>query len=32
MEIKPGMFVSRGTTDEWEADPDLPGSTMHEDK
>jgi uncharacterized cupin superfamily protein len=30
MEIKPGMFVSRETTDEWEADPEVPGSTMHE--
>jgi uncharacterized cupin superfamily protein len=30
MEIKPGMFVSRGTTDDWEADPEVPGSTMHE--
>ena len=30
MEIKPGMFVSRGSTDEWAADPDVPGSTMHE--
>jgi uncharacterized cupin superfamily protein len=30
MEIKPGMFVSRATTDEWEPDPDVPGSTMHE--
>ena len=30
MEIKPGMFVSRATTEEWEADPEVPGSTMHE--
>ena len=30
MEIKPGMFVSRGTTEEWAPDPDVPGSTMHE--
>jgi uncharacterized cupin superfamily protein len=30
VEIKPGMFVSRGTTDEWEADPEVPGSRMHQ--
>jgi uncharacterized cupin superfamily protein len=30
MEIRPGMFVSNVATDRWEADPDVPGSEMHE--
>ena len=30
MEIKPGMFVSRVDTADWEPDPDVPGSLMHE--
>ena len=30
MELLPGMFVARGDTDDWEDDPDVPGSSMHE--
>jgi uncharacterized cupin superfamily protein len=30
MEPQPGMFVARADTDEWEADPDVPGTEMHE--
>ncbi len=30
MEPHPGVFVSRASTDEWEADPDVPGSQMHQ--
>jgi uncharacterized cupin superfamily protein len=30
MEVKPGMFVSPGSTAEWVADPEVPGSSMHE--
>lgn len=30
MEPHPGVFVSKISTDEWEPDPDVPGSEMHE--
>jgi hypothetical protein len=30
MQLHPGVFVSKASTDEWESDPDLPGSQMHE--
>ena len=30
MEIRPGMHVASGSTADWESDPDVPGSTMHE--
>ena len=30
MELSPGVFVSNISTDEWSADPDVPGSEMHE--
>jgi uncharacterized cupin superfamily protein len=30
MELGPGIFVSSISTDDWEADPDVPGSEMHE--
>lgn len=30
MEPYPGVFVSRQDTDEWESDPEVPGSMMHE--
>jgi uncharacterized cupin superfamily protein len=30
MEPEPGMFVSRGDTTDWESDPQVPGSEMHE--
>lgn len=30
MEPHPGVFVSKVSTDEWEPDPDVPGSEMHE--
>ena len=30
MELHPGVFVSKASTDEWESDPDVPGSQMHE--
>jgi uncharacterized cupin superfamily protein len=29
MELHPGVFVSRVSTDEWEPDPDVPGTEMH---
>ena len=28
MELKPGMFVEHGATVSWEADPEVPGSSM----
>ena len=30
MELHPGVFVSMASTDDWESDPDVPGSQMHE--
>jgi uncharacterized cupin superfamily protein len=30
MEAQPGVFVSRASTDEWEPDPEVPGTEMHE--
>ena len=30
MELPPGVFVSKTSTNEWESDPDIPGSQMHE--
>ena len=30
MQPHPGVFVSKASTDEWESDPDVPGSQMHE--
>jgi uncharacterized cupin superfamily protein len=30
MEPRPGMFVARADTEAWEADPEVPGSSMHE--
>lgn len=30
MEPHPGLFVSTTSTDEWEPDPDVPGSDFHE--
>jgi uncharacterized cupin superfamily protein len=30
MEVRPGVFVSNVETDLWDADPDVPGSEMHE--
>lgn len=30
MEPHPGVFVSRVSTEDWEPDPDVPGSEMHE--
>jgi uncharacterized cupin superfamily protein len=30
MEPYPGVFVSRQDTDEWESDPEVPGSMLHE--
>lgn len=30
MEVHPGVFVSKVLTDEWEPDPEVPGSEMHE--
>ena len=30
MEPYPGVFVTNASTDEWEADPEVPGSVMHE--
>jgi uncharacterized cupin superfamily protein len=30
VEPHPGMFVSKASTDEWEPDPEIPGSEMHE--
>lgn len=28
--LHPGVFVSKTSTDDWESDPDVPGSQMHE--
>jgi uncharacterized cupin superfamily protein len=30
MEPHPGVFVSSASTDDWEADPEVPGTEMHE--
>ena len=30
MEPYPGLFVSKVSADEWESDPDVPGSERHE--
>jgi uncharacterized cupin superfamily protein len=30
MEPQPGVFATSTSTDEWESDPELPGSQMHE--
>jgi len=30
MELHPGVFVSKGSIDDWQSDPDVPGSPMHE--
>lgn len=30
MDLGGGLFVSRTSADEWAADPDVPGTTMHE--
>ena len=30
MELAPGVFVSTISADEWEPDPDVPGTEMHE--
>jgi uncharacterized cupin superfamily protein len=30
VEPHPGVFVSKASTDDWKADPDVPGSQMHE--
>ncbi len=30
MELHPGVFVSKAFTDDWEPDPEVPGSQMHE--
>jgi uncharacterized cupin superfamily protein len=30
MECKPGMYVSRADTTQWEPNPDVPGTQMHE--
>lgn len=30
MEPYPGVFVSRGDTEDWQPDPEVPGSLMHE--
>jgi uncharacterized cupin superfamily protein len=30
LEPYPGVFVTRSATDEWEPDPEVPGSAMHE--
>jgi uncharacterized cupin superfamily protein len=30
MEASPGVFVSNVSTDEWEPDPEVPGTEMHE--
>jgi uncharacterized cupin superfamily protein len=30
VEPRPGLFVSTTSTDEWETDPELPGSQMHQ--
>jgi uncharacterized cupin superfamily protein len=28
--VDPGVFVSKTSTEDWEADPEVPGSEMHE--
>jgi uncharacterized cupin superfamily protein len=30
MEPYPGVFVSKDSTEEWESDPEVPGSEMHQ--
>jgi uncharacterized cupin superfamily protein len=30
MEVQPGVFVSKASTDDWQTDPDVAGSQMHE--
>jgi uncharacterized cupin superfamily protein len=30
MEVHPGVFVSDVSTNQWDTDPDVPGSEMHE--
>jgi len=30
MEVQAGLFVSKVSTDDWEPDPDVPGSDFHE--
>ena len=30
VEPHPGVFVAKATIDDWEADPDVPGSQQHE--
>jgi uncharacterized cupin superfamily protein len=30
MELSPGLFVSRTSTNDWKPDPDVPGTEMHE--
>ena len=30
MEVHPGVFVSKASTEDWQSDPDVPGSQMHE--
>jgi uncharacterized cupin superfamily protein len=30
MEPYPGVFISKASTDDWEPDPEVPGSEMHE--
>jgi uncharacterized cupin superfamily protein len=30
MEMHPGVFMSKASTDDWQSDPDVPGSQMHE--
>jgi uncharacterized cupin superfamily protein len=30
MEAEPGVFVSKASTADWEPDPEVPGSEMHE--
>lgn len=30
MEAQPGVFVSKASTEDWEPDPEVPGSVMHE--
>ncbi len=29
MQVHPGVFVSKADTDEWEDDPEVPGSQVH---
>src|SRR5881296_2577265 len=29
MEVHPGVFVSKISTEEWEPDPEVPGTEMH---